>query len=58
MVFSMNFELIFKIELWTIRAQSSRYWSDVVPPLPIPNRVVKRVSADDSIWATVCENRS
>lgn len=40
------------------RGQNSGHWSDVVPPLPIPNRVVKHVSADDSMGATPCENRS
>lgn len=30
----------------------------MVPSLPIPNRVMKRSSADDSIRVTVCENRS
>lgn len=33
-------------------------WSAVVPPLPIPNREVKRDSADDSDPETVCESRS
>jgi hypothetical protein len=32
--------------------------SDVVPPLPIPNRVVKRISAYDNALTRVCENWS
>ena len=32
------------------------YWSDVVPPLPISNRVVKRISADDSGHRLVIAN--
>jgi hypothetical protein len=32
--------------------------SDVVRPLPIPNRVVKRVSAYNNAPARVCEDRS
>ena len=31
--------------------------SEVVPPLPIPNRTVKRLSADDSADC-LCESRS
>src|SRR5579862_5395523 len=30
----------------------------MVPPVPIPNTVVKRASADDTWWATAWENRS
>jgi hypothetical protein len=30
----------------------------VVPPVPIPNTVVKRSSADDTAWATAWDNRS
>ncbi len=33
-------------------------WSVVVPPLPIPNREVKRDSADDSGPEADCESRS
>ena len=29
----------------------------VVPPVPIPNTVVKRSSADDTAWATAWDNR-
>lgn len=32
--------------------------SAVVPPFPIPNREVKRCSADDTLPATERENRS
>ena len=32
--------------------------SDLVPPFPIPNKEVKRVSGDDSMGATLCENSS
>ena len=28
--------------------------SEVVPPVPIPNTEVKRLSADDTAWATGC----
>jgi hypothetical protein len=30
----------------------------MVPPVPFPNTVVKRASADDTWWATAWENRS
>ena len=33
-------------------------WSAVAPPFPIPNREVKRCSADDTNLATGGENRS
>jgi len=33
-------------------------WSDMEPPVPIPNTEVKRISADDSLPATERENRS
>ena len=33
-------------------------WSGVAPPLPIPNREVKRASADDSDPEAVRESRS
>jgi len=33
-------------------------WSDAVPPLPIPNREVKRTSGDDTALATVWDNTS
>ena len=35
---------------WRLSAQTatSDDYSEVVPPLPIPNRAVKRLSADDS----------
>jgi hypothetical protein len=33
-------------------------WSDTVPPLPIPNREVKRISGDDTALATVWDNTS
>ena len=35
---------------WRLTAQkaTSDDYSEVVPPLPIPNRAVKRLSADDS----------
>ena len=53
------FDLLFTFVTFDYeRRQSSGHWSDVVPPLLIPNRVVKRISADDSMRATVCENRS
>ena len=32
--------------------------SEVVPPLSIPNRVVKRFSGDDNELARACENTS
>ncbi len=32
--------------------------SDTVPPVPISNTEVKRISADDTILVTVWENRS
>ena len=32
-------------------------WSGVEPPVPIPNTVVKRPSADDTLPAGVWENR-
>ena len=31
--------------------------SEMAPPVPIPNTVVKRLSADDTAWATAWENR-
>jgi hypothetical protein len=31
--------------------------SGVDPPVPIPNTVVKRSSADDTAWATAWDNR-
>ena len=46
------------LTLSLLRGQSPGHLSDVVPPLPIPNREVKRISGDDSIRATVCENSS
>src|SRR3990170_8664578 len=29
-------------------------WSEAEPPVPIPNTEVKRLSADDTAWATGC----
>ena len=33
-------------------------FSEAAPPVPIPNTEVKRLSADDTAWATGWENRS
>ncbi len=33
-------------------------FSETVPPVPIPNTVVKRLSADDTALSRVWENRS
>jgi hypothetical protein len=33
-------------------------WSEVVPPVPIPNTAVKRLSVDDTGGAAFWENRS
>ena len=33
-------------------------WSEMVPPVPIPNTEVKHFSADDTAFVTRWENRS
>ena len=51
---SITSDFLFLI-IWFL---GSGHWSDVVPPFPIPNREVKRISADNSFGATWSENRS
>lgn len=41
-----------------LKAFSSGLWSEVEPTLPIPNRVLKLLSADNNDLATDCEDRS
>ena len=56
MVYDMSFSLLCLV----LRVRSQEFGDNCkeVPPVPIPNTVVKLLSVEDTWWATAWENRS